>query len=551
MKYITIYDKISNPLDDQLVLEQLLDAYAEGSIFYSSLTRRFSKDKKLFYSKSASDDFHASIFNRWKRELLSITREQYEKAIQNKLYKRDIFKLINFLKTVPDVKTQQEANAILNKAYEDKELEDAIESYRWDSIGAFSGWTHVSERHINGKKTLTPKIEHRLYINTDLMDVHLISKIFMDKCVEKKLPFYFKIGENDRRDDNIVIYSDTKHLPHFLLVLSEIEKEYPELVKRCGRPPILSGVIHNWIGYGSEPRSLSGKESFNGIRSKSIEKAIDTELLEWYRKNKSATITNQGKTISLQEYLVRQVVKTKLKKMLDYRRRNPDNKYIKYTEADVQSKEFERRMAAMVRTQMPSIFNNYIIEQKTSSKIEVPIKKDVNATIYSSDVIMEFKKFLSVIKENDPDFAKRIKKRIEEDASKKGIDPKKYCFDIENVELFKKLDAEIDSKATSTKPVKKEEKQPVTSAKPIYHRPAGTPTHYRPMTDEEIKESQRKLAECPLAQPTKSKKTTSSVPPIYHRPAGTPTNYRPMTDEEIRESQRKLAECPMVKVKRK
>lgn len=554
MNYTMIYDKIMNPLDDSLVLDQLLEAYVEGSSFYSALTKRFSKDKKLLYSKSARDELHASIFNRWKKSLLSITPEQYNKAIRDKLYKKNIFKLVSFLEKVPDVKTEKEATDILNKTYQDKELSEAMEEYRWDSIGEFSGWTHISERYINGKQTRTPKIEHRLYINTDLMDVHKMSKIFMDKCIAKKLPYYFKIGECDRRDDNIVIYSDTKLLPHYLGVLKEIEDEYPDLVKRCGRPPILSGVIRNWIGYGSEPIQLSGQESFNGIRAKSIEKAIDEELLSWYRNHKDTTMTIQGQTISLQEYFVRQVVKTKIKRMLDYRRKHPNNNYIKYTEQEIQSKDFAKRMANMVRAQMPSIFSNYMYDKKQTVKIEVPIKKDVNATLYSSDITTEFKKFISIIKANDHGFVKRVKKRIELDAVKRGIDPNKYCFDIENADLLRKQDGELIKKKTSTTDKKEEKKgprQPINDT-PRYHRPAGTPTSYKPMTDAEIRESQRKLAECPPVQETGKKKVSpTNDTPKYHRPAGTPTFYKPMTDEEIRESQRKLAEVPMVKVKTK
>jgi hypothetical protein len=563
MKYTTIYDKITNPLDNPQVLEQLIEAYSEGSSFYSALTNRFSKNKKLLYSKQARDELHSSIFNRWKKELLSITTEQYKQAIKDKLYKPNIFKLISFLRTVPDVKTEKEANDILNKTYQDKELEEAIEEYRWDSIGAFSGWTHISERYINGKKTITPKIEHRLYINTDLMDVHNMSKIFMDKCHAKKLPFYFKIGECDRRDDNIVIYSDTKLLPHYLGILKEIEDEYPDLVRRCGKPPVLSGVIRNWIGYGSEPIQLSGKESFNGIRSKSIEKSIDEELIEWYRNHKNTTITTQGQTISLQEYLVRQVVKNKIKKMIDYKRRNPNNKYIKYTETEIQSKEFAIKMANLVRTQMPSIFNDYINGKKTSVKIEVPIKQDVNATLYSSDIVAEFKRFISIIKSNDSDFIKRVKQRILADAINNGIDPNKYCFDIANVELLRRMDdeqaksrtvrQEQQAKQKSEKPVENREtkQKDTTGSRENYHRPAETRTPYKPMTDEEIRESQRKLAECSPVQGNSFQKTKTPVydKPKYHRPAGTPTSYKPMTDEEIRESQRKLAEVPMAKVK--
>ena len=73
------------------------------------------------------------------------------------------------------------------------------------------------------------------------------------------------------------------------------------------------------------------------------------------------------------------------------------------------------------------------------------------------------------------------------------------------------------------------------------------------MTDAEILAARRKLAEWPMAQPRQNYRKQSIAPetPKYHRPAGTPTDYKPMTDAEILEAQRKLAECPLVKVKRR
>ena len=106
---------------------------------------------------------------------LLIEQETVDIVTWNKLYKKNISKLVSFLKKVPDVKTEKEATDILNKTYQDKELSEAMEEYRWDSIGEFSGWTHISERYINGKQTRTPKIEHRLYtISKPFLSANLV-----------------------------------------------------------------------------------------------------------------------------------------------------------------------------------------------------------------------------------------------------------------------------------------------------------------------------------------------------------------------------------------
>ena len=85
MKYTLFYDKIKNPLDDQEVINQLIDAYTEPKSFYSALTNRYSKAKERKLNLSDCDELYASLFNRWKKELFLITRNQYELAIKNGL----------------------------------------------------------------------------------------------------------------------------------------------------------------------------------------------------------------------------------------------------------------------------------------------------------------------------------------------------------------------------------------------------------------------------------------------------------------------------------
>lgn len=563
MKYTNLYRNIKNPLDDDYVLEQLIETYTEDNGFYSALTKRNSKNKKNLYLPGERDRLHASIFNTWKKEMLSITKEQYEQAIKDGLYDRDIFKLLAFLKTVPDVKTYEEAQKILDANYQDKQLADAMEKYRWDSIGLYSGWTHIDARHINGKKTRRPKVEHRLYLNTEMTDVHTMSKLFIEKCTAKKLPFYFKIGEFDRRDDNIVIYSDTKNLPKFLTVLYEIEKEYPELISRCGRPPILSGLMRGWIGYSSEPLEQSGEASFNSIRAKSIENAIEEEMKSWYKKNMVAKVKQNGKEVPLQEYLCNQIVEKRLKQLSEKLKKYPNSKWIKYTAQDLSNPAFIARLNREVKAKAPLIIKSYLEGTKISTSIKTPLNGEETITITPSDIKKVLKEFTGAINANDPTFKERVKARIKQDAVRLGIDPNKYCFDKANIALLIKVEHESEkqpakkttqqSQETKQPPKKSTERKPTTSEEtPKYHRPAGTPTHYKPMTDEEILEARRKLAEHPVFQPKQTKKQqVSEETPKYHRPAGTPTYYKPMTAEEILESQRKLAECPPVKVKRR
>lgn len=507
MKYLNFYNRIQNPLDDEKVLEELISAYSEGHGFYSELTKRNSKNKPRRYNPSACDDLHAFLFNTWKKEMLSITREQYEQAIKDKLYDNDIFKFVRYLSTVPDVKTKKEATQILEQQFKDKELGDAMEKYRWDAIDLYGSWTHIHSRYVHAKKVKSNPIEHRLYLNMAPTDVHTMSKIFLEKCIAKRIPYYFKISEYGLRDDNIVIYSDTKMLPKFLSVLKEIEQEYPQLIERAGKPPILTGKIRNWIGYGSEPLNETGKSSFNSVRADSIEQAIKKELISWYKDNIKGSVVVNGKQISIVDYICRNVVLEELNSMAKTVERCPNSKHIKYNQNDITNPVFTQRLERAIKGQANKVIGEFLREENTSGCIEVKVNDGCTISVYGSSIVKELKRFISTINANDPNFKKRIKARIKIDAKAKGIDHEKYCFDKANVDLLIKAEESENSSSTGAKkeqvkPQTTRQQQKVNQLAPedeVYHRPVGTPTNYTPMTEAEILSSQRRLAEVPIA----------------------------------------------------
>lgn len=481
MKYTSLYKRVNNPLDDQNVMKALLDAYATGNVFYDELTKVGVGHQQMRFNVAARDDLHASIFNAWRKQMLSITKEQYEDAIKRKLYDKDIFKLLEYLKKIPRVHTKKEADQYLNVSHEDKELEQAMEKYRWDSIGEFSGWTHIHSRYITGKKVVAPTVEHRLYINTEPTDLHQMSKIFLTKCAKYNMPFYFKISEYERRDDSIVIYSDTTNLPKYIEILEEIEKEHPDLVSRCGKPPVLCGTINKWIGYGSEPLETGKKESFNSKRANSIEKAIEEEVRQWFKENKKSRVKDKSGEVSLYEYLCQQIVKSKIEKMTELKNKYPTSPAYKYTNAELTNPAFRKKLEKAVASQAYILMNNFINGEKSSTVIETQLNERTKVSIYGSDVVKTMKKFLPAIMKYDPAIVERIKERIKKDAITIGVDPNKYCFDTKNVELLANQEVQ-------------------QASKPVEETKEST---YKPMTDEEILAAQKKLAAIPVAKPKK------------------------------------------------
>lgn len=123
-------------------------------------------------------------------------------------------------------------------------------------------------------------LQHRLYLNTDHNDAYKFVQIFADKCENKGIPFYFKVAYFEdmdmikefslMRDESIVVYAEDKFLPEYVNICNEIKKENPNLY--FNQPPIFTGIIDGFIGYGGESKNHS--TSYNRIRSDIMTKAI-------------------------------------------------------------------------------------------------------------------------------------------------------------------------------------------------------------------------------------------------------------------------------------
>ena len=483
MKNIELYQRIKNPLEESFVIDQLIEAYVDSYDYYEGLIKRFSKNRSKEHSKTEADAFYSHMFNTWKKELLSITPSQYEDAIKRGLFDRDILKLVAFLKTVPTVKTAEEAKKILNSAYEDSELEQAMEKYRWDGDDMFSSWLHIKARRVTGKKVITEPVEHRLYINANNRDIHKLSRLFVEKCTRDKIPYYFKISEHGKRDDNIVIYSSTKTLQKLLGILNEIEREHPDIISRCGRPPVLTGRIGSWIGYGSEPLSKSGEESFNTIRAKSIKVIIENELRNWYKDHLNYEVIADGKRMSISDYIAKQATAIEIDKMRLHLRLYKNSPNTVYTAEDLNDPTFIASLEQQMRRRTSAMIRSFANNTKETYDLELQLNGKTRKTTTDS-ITAAIKQFSLVIKQSDPDFSKKIRNGIIRDAAKHGIDYRKYCFDVENVQLLLAADKEAEHQ-----PVQKQQTQSKES-----------PSGYRPMTDEEIREAQRKLAEIPISK---------------------------------------------------
>lgn len=134
-------------------------------------------------------------------------------------------------------------------------------------------------------KDYVAETNNRLYINCPKQNIADIIITFAEKCKEQGLPYYFKHctdneSVNARRADQIVIYSNIIHTADYVQILREMAQENPQLVQNCGNPPVLTGNIDGWIGFGDEPLRTQKKEiGKRDVSYSSFRTAIITKLM--------------------------------------------------------------------------------------------------------------------------------------------------------------------------------------------------------------------------------------------------------------------------------
>ena len=487
MELMELYNQIHNPIDDISVIEKLINAYANNSKgfggYYGQLTKTVQKEhNKGQYYREDADRFYTMLFNKWKNSIVAMTRDEFVELYKQGSYGQDFIKMRNYLKNIPNVSTMKEADEIFYGSKGDKELEDALEKYSWKSFGGGSGWIHVCSRYLTAKKDQYPNVEHRLYLDTESLDTYKMTTYLVEKCDEHNLPYYFKFDQYADRDDTIVIYSSTENLTKYVEILQEIKREHPELVSRAKEPPVLTGKIDGWIGYGSEPAKTPDgqRHSFNEIRAKVLESSIGKVTKQWIMNHRNQQITYQGQKMLFQEYIA---MKSTEKLIADLERRylsyeendkkvaqrngtkyNPTtvNDRLGYTLQDVRSPQFKQNIYRVLRDKMisslPQVCNG---SYKDMDAINMNVRNGKQITFSGYDLETIIQQLSVNISKNDPNFISSVQAEIKNNAKQYGIDSEKFCFDTKARETMRTMTAQREAqKQQQARQVETKIKQP-------------------------------------------------------------------------------------------
>ena len=451
--YRELYDNMQNPLDNQETILKLLNAYSIRSQglggLYGSLIRTVDKEKNLGPTYNIDKDhFFSVLFNKWKNSIVNMDVDRFIELRNKGEYGNDLKRLRDYLKTVPDITTKKEADSIFAKQYDDKDLNNAMNKYRWNAFGEETGWIHVCSRYLTAKQDKINTTLHRLYLNPELGDMYPIMTEFMKKCEERKLPYYFKFDESADRDDTVVIYSNSKNLMSYIEILREMQQENSERISRIKEPPLLTGKIDGWIGYGSEPEEdeKGNKQSFNDVRCKFIEPIMERKTKQWVMHNRNKKIKYHGSIITIEDYIARKATEVELNKLyfpFKYKSKNETNETVAkrkgYDLAELHSKEFRKKIYDEIRNNISSSIP-ILCKGKPSDVESIVLNVKNGKLIIISGYVIDaaIEQIATNIAEHDKNFLHDVKEEIEKKAKEYGIDINKFCFDIKRRdELFK------------------------------------------------------------------------------------------------------------------
>ena len=463
-----IYRMIENPLDRPTFIDELMTSYESTHSVYSALTKAFRKQKiSSKYNIKDCSDFYRRIYLDWKKSLKILEEKGYVKEE----YKRKLHILNNYLSTQNPTTKEELLKLTFGAGINNDELKEALEDFRWNKIGEYTGWEHIHSNFVNYGLSKKQKVEHRLYINCDSTVTHRIIRRFIEKCREQRSSYYFKFDDFGDRDDNIVIYSDTGHLKKYIEILREIIKE-EHLEKSIHKPPLATGRIDGWIGYGTEPERENS--SFNEIRSEHIEYCINKTSYEWMMRNLNTTFLYNHERITYKEYLIRKLIQETITYHSKYLGDSPEAKRLRgYGKEDLSSQEMKNR----VRRYIEYYFQDILLSLKDKSKnldIKIPIKE--KKISFNQAILEEVrKKQILFMYHNSKRFGKDLLEEIKSSARNFGIDSESYACDLYRVKDLK-----------PTEYIPKEPAKVNTTSKRgmmVYHA----------MTDEEIEESRKKI----------------------------------------------------------
>lgn len=456
-----LYNDIKNPLEDDETLKKIIETYSrceeKNSNFYSEIMQLTKKDYNGRWRVADEDALKSALFNKWKRNIVNMTSKQFEEFYGRKgnYNDSDFQELKNYLENTSDISSKQEFDKIMHESHNNQLLDEAIKKYTFEmstKSGWVDNWVYINSRKLAEKST--SDVKHRLYLNTASPLTRPLLCDLLDEFEERHMEYSLKYSEQGARDDTIVIYANDDNLLEFVDILREMHEEIQKVRKtnknldemfKIYNPPIMTGKIDGWIGYGSEPDldENGNNTSYNSVREKAIKDAISSASQEWIFEHQDMMVPYNGKEIKFKEYFSEQIVNLYIKKAkleLPY-----SNSQYKSQPEVLDNENLKKNLLNDVNNKISEeILDIYSGKDSNESIIDLDFGNNVTISFDRKDVKNIMNRLSLQISGRDPQFLNSVRDKVKEQSKKYGIDEKSFCFDSRIVDNFKSLESNED-----------------------------------------------------------------------------------------------------------
>ena len=503
MLYKDFVNSVENPLDKENFIDDLIKVYVDSSDYYTGIVH-FGIDDKVVskYIPQARDELEVYLFNTWKENLLKYASTCDDKKV------RELARYVNNF----DPKTTREIEQIHRDLDKHEDLYETYWKYDYKRLGRYTDWTHICSDLVQFDNSYDRNISHRLYVNCDSHITEVIAKMFIDRCTELGLGYYFKYDEYADRADSLVVYSNTAYLPVYARILKEIKVELESADKKLKnafhKPSLLTGSIDGWLGYGSEPSKEEdtflqrSDRSYNAKRAIHIEECIRKELVSFLRRNKDRKLTINGYDSTYAMLFAKVAAKyIQEDRLEDCKNDLPGaTKRRGYSKSDIASFDYEATVTKAVLDNYDKFVDSYA--NRNIFAMSVPFKEG-EIEIHLYDVSRIIKKNLEMIARSDPKFKRDLLNRIKATSKDYNI-TNHYAFDRYAMELLYNEEKAMIRRQTAKKqstsrqePTKQQDTIIVDKGKPTSKCPKTNTkilkyTH-KAMTDDEIHAARKRL----------------------------------------------------------
>lgn len=410
MKVIDLYNKLTNPIDNEKVLNFLLDKYSNSTDYNTLYKQLILKDNKKTDNQSFKEEldmFYVTVFNEWKRSIIEMSFKRFSNLLKNEKYKKDFSKMREFLEKIPEVKTKDDIDKIIYDNYKpkDEEIAETLKTYYWVTLPD-SDWVYVSSRLVTIKEYIEPEIKHNLYININNSHIYGFATKFFEKCTEYKLPYFFKFNKSEKYVESIIITCDSRLLMFYIKILDEIKRENPEFVEGAKNPSPITGRISSWLGYASEPKEDSYKTKyypFYFVRAIALCESFDKITSNWVKKN----INNDEYKSIIQNLIVNKI-------------------------SEKNSKIISDELKDAIGESIEDFINDYC-ENKLNGIDISDSENDKTVSLSQDEITLIIKKISVNFFKTNKDYISEIQNEIATVSKKYGIDSKKFCFDEDTI----------------------------------------------------------------------------------------------------------------------